>query len=286
MAVQAAQPVQPGDGYQGGATVAVPPPVATQPAPPASYTDGWVAPGAVQTPRIPNQQFQDHVVQGAVETRANGSERTREPSFFQSVLEVLEFVARCFFPIVSLVSAAIRIGRMIFSFFSGEHHEHIDWTRELIRLGGDLLAVIPGLGGPLSAIANTSLNWWYGTESEKQQGAQIMGGANYLLGKGWDDQQDTIGYYAHKISSGAGDWFNGFHLGFGQSPATAQPAMAANAYLPNGAPADAGAQPYAAPMPAPMAAPGQPAPGPAPAAAPAAPAPDPNRTESPFAVPS
>ena len=223
-----------GDPVGVGTTVPVPPPVVTNPnavpvAPQAAYTDAYQAQGIVPSARVNAPMTQQNAELGAANAHIHG-ESTRAPSFFQTVLEVLEFVGRWVFPIVSLISAAVRVARLLFEVVSGTNKEHIDWTQELIRLGGDLLGLIPGFGGPLSAIANTGLNWWYGTESKDATGAQILGGANYFFGPDWRGKQDSFGYYTSKVwdgvSSMTGNMFASLGpggLSFGMAPATAAP---------------------------------------------------------------
>ncbi len=187
----------------------------------------YTAPGAVTAARNNNPEFGAHLVQGATDAAAHG-DPAKAPSFFQSFLEVLDVVGRCFFPIIGMISRRrFRIGRIICELVSGQDKEHYHLTEELMRLGGDLLSFIPIWGGFASAAAEVGLNWWYGTESKHPSGAQVFGGANLLMGRGWNDQYDTLGYYGSKLLSGASDMFSGFHLGFGTTSTSAAPALPA-----------------------------------------------------------
>ena len=115
-----------------------------------------------------------------------GDDAATRPSFWQKALEVFEFILRCLpgiGQIVSMASAAIRLCRIALALLSGEDKEHIDWTKELTRLSGDLLGIIMPLGG---AIANAGLNYWFDAQSDTRQGVQILGGLNYLAPESWE----------------------------------------------------------------------------------------------------
>jgi hypothetical protein len=124
-------------------------------------------------------------VDGLRQRAISGDDEATKPSFWQHVLEVFEFIIRCLpgiGQIISVAAAAIRVCRLALALLSGEDREHIDWTKELTRLSGDLLGIIFPLGG---AIANAGLNYWFDAQSDTRQGVQILGGANYLAPESW-----------------------------------------------------------------------------------------------------
>ncbi|MBC7793829.1 MAG: hypothetical protein H7Z43_08980 [Clostridia bacterium] len=100
---------------------------------------------------------------------------------------------------MNLISACIRVGRIIFDVCSGK--ENINWTQELLRISGDLIGTIPGFGvipGVVGAVTNTGLNYWFDQYSGDRAGAQILGGFNYFL-EG-PDVQSSLGYYLKQLN--------------------------------------------------------------------------------------
>ncbi len=146
-----------------------------------------VDPGVVQPLNVPREHLEaaQSRLDGLRQEAIAGDDAATRPSFWQKALEVFEFIIRCFpgiGSIISMASAAIRVCRMALALLSGEDREHIDWTKELTRLSGDLLGIIYPLGG---AIANAGLNYWFDAQSDTRQGVQILGGANYLAPESW-----------------------------------------------------------------------------------------------------
>ena len=141
---------------------------------------------------------------GLARTESTQGEASR-PSFFHTILEILEFAGRIFFPIVNLISALIRIARLAVDVLSGK--PDIDWTHELMRLAGDLIGTIPGFG-VAGAAANLAFNYWFDQHGgDHRQGAQILGGANYFV-EG-PDVQSSAGYYFNRAGQAIRGVFNG-----------------------------------------------------------------------------
>lgn len=87
----------------------------------------------------------------------NNSQR-ESPGLFRKILEVLEFVARGFIPVLSqfinALSAALRILRLIL-----RPPEDGDYSKEMTRLGLDLLGILVPWA---SAVGHLGLNAWWG----------------------------------------------------------------------------------------------------------------------------
>lgn len=142
------------------------------------------------------------------ELRARGAtvdDPTTAPSFWQTALEIFDFVLRCIpgiGQIVNLFSAIVNIGVLAYKLLSGQDSERIDWTKELARIAGDLMGVAFPIAGALS---NAILNYWFDTASDRRQGARVFG-FEPLLGP---NMQSSTGYYSRKLFEGVRGMISG-----------------------------------------------------------------------------
>ena len=164
---------------------------AYQPAPlegqPGYVAPTAVAPGVVPPLAVPREHLDaaQARLDGLRQEAVAGDDAATRPSFWQKALEVFEFILRALPGIGSVVNmalAAIRVCRLAFELLSGQDREHIDWSKELTRLSGDLLGIIFPLGG---AIANAGLNYWFVAQSDTRQGVQVAAGLNYYAPEEW-----------------------------------------------------------------------------------------------------
>ncbi len=113
---------------------------------------------------------------------AQEAEEARKPSFWRTLVEIFEFLARFMLPVVNLISACVRVVKIAYKLIKGEK---VDWGQEGLRLLGDVAGCF---FPPAGAIANTGFNIWFDR-------SQILGGVNEiedlskipLAGKALDD---------------------------------------------------------------------------------------------------
>lgn len=157
---------------------------------------------AVAAPAGPEQPGTAEQLNQAQRTLAQ-EDGAQKPSFFHTLLEIFEFAARIMFPIVNLISAAINIGRLIYDVLSGK--PDIDWTKELSRIGLDMVGAIPGFG-IVGAVGNAALNYWfYEHGGENRQGNRILGGVNTFFDS---ERMPSSAYYLRQLTSGARTLFS------------------------------------------------------------------------------
>ena len=163
-----------------------------------SATDSLPAPHAVE--------LEKPVQESALATEKANATEARTSGLLRGLSEVFEFMGRWMSPFMNLLSAATRLGNLAMSLVRGEE---VDWSKEGLRLAGDLTGT---LFPPMGAMANSALNLYY-NESE------ILGGANRYVDEGrkdnyfrrqWDGIVDSVksvpttgGHHADSLTAAA-----------------------------------------------------------------------------------
>jgi hypothetical protein len=131
------------------------------------------------------------------------AEEKLKPSAWGMLLELLELMARIFFPIVNLISAAIRVVRIIRIIIKEKSISAVP-KEEWLRLGFDILGGLPAIGGAatiasklgmlttVGAAGNAAMNLFWSREGSSSMNVFEKGGYHQLLG-GINEWSKTTG---------------------------------------------------------------------------------------------